>query len=264
MCGDDQIWMANEFVVWLCRRKNSYPFNRLELLITGFLSAFYSLTSHVLSSVATLTFQARQLQDKRPGSSKEGDARMGKPAAQEALSKKNEAVLQVLEKWLESCVSGHSSKDYDSLFFDLHYLTGAISLLDSFSASFPFNCCAKASPMWCSIEPVYPFWASVTEPKQSLTVRLWGFILSDPLEHSHHATDMTISPLRLWRKHTPITKHYSIIGLHRAASRLLGQGKAYGEEEPAFCLGPIRTISWALSWIGCRWARILLFERAME
>lgn len=107
---------TNASLVGFCRRKNSYPFNRLEQLITSFLSAFNSLTSHILSSIAPL-------QDARLGST-QGDLSQGKLANQEVLSKKNEAVVHALEKWLESCVAGHSSNDYDSLFFEFHYLTG--------------------------------------------------------------------------------------------------------------------------------------------
>ncbi|CAM6083476.1 unnamed protein product [Calypogeia fissa] len=103
-------------------RKNSYPFNRLELSITGFLSAFYSLTSHILSSITPVKLQTGQLHDARLVS-KEGDVRLGRVSNQEVSSKKNEVMFQSLEKWLESCVCGYSSKDYDSLFFDFHYLT---------------------------------------------------------------------------------------------------------------------------------------------
>jgi hypothetical protein len=100
-----------------CRRKNSYPFNRLEQLITRFLSDFYSLTSHILSSLAPLEYT-------RLGS-RGGGLNLGRLGDEEVLSRKNEATIKALEKWLESCVSGLSPTDYDSLFFEFHYLTGA-------------------------------------------------------------------------------------------------------------------------------------------
>jgi hypothetical protein len=114
------ILITDVFLAGSFRRKNSYPFNRLEQLITRFLSDFYSLTSHILSSIAPL-------QDTRL-SSRAGDFSLGRLGNEEVLSKKNEATIKALEKWLESCVSGHSSTDYDSLFFEFHYLTGTTQL----------------------------------------------------------------------------------------------------------------------------------------
>ncbi|KAL3702130.1 hypothetical protein R1sor_020152 [Riccia sorocarpa] len=105
-------------------RKNSYPFNRLELLITSFLSSFYSLTSHILAGIAVGGRHTVAVIDARSDNRRISDGASSSLMREDSRDKLVGAVNVALEECLESLrVSSYASTDYESLYFDFHYLT---------------------------------------------------------------------------------------------------------------------------------------------
>ncbi len=122
------------------RPKNSYPFGRLELAITWFISRFNSLMSGLLEglqhkslssqrSAAQMTNITGELKSSNNGFNKmESQPLLGQSLKkqQEYLNQHTREAFEELEECLGalSAVEDHSQR-YGSLFFDFQYLTGA-------------------------------------------------------------------------------------------------------------------------------------------
>ncbi|KAL2649598.1 hypothetical protein R1flu_017726 [Riccia fluitans] len=105
-------------------RKNSYPFNRLELLITSFLSSFYSLTSHILAGINVECLRTVKTLDARNDKRRVSDEGLSCLVRELSRNKQVGGVTLALEECLELLrISSYASTDYESLYFDFHYLT---------------------------------------------------------------------------------------------------------------------------------------------
>ncbi|BBM97058.1 hypothetical protein MPTK1_1g02700 [Marchantia polymorpha subsp. ruderalis] len=105
-------------------RKNSYPFNRLELLITSFLSTFYSLTNQMLAGIVPSNLRSITSGEVRTEKGRVNDEGSSSLMKQQLRNRQVGAISQALEECLESRMfSTHASTDYETLYFDFHYLT---------------------------------------------------------------------------------------------------------------------------------------------